>query len=106
MGTSTGRRPRAGQTAPAGSDGFLGCGTLFKITPSGTLTTLHSFYVTDGAVPYGTLVQDTNGELYGTTQTGGEFGSIFSLSVGLKPFVKTQPTAGAAGAAVNILGTN
>ncbi|HUY13019.1 MAG TPA: choice-of-anchor tandem repeat GloVer-containing protein [Terriglobia bacterium] len=48
-----------------------GCGTVFKITPSGTLTTLHSFDGTDGDYPYAALVQATNGNFYGTTQAGG-----------------------------------
>ena len=47
--------------------GVYGCGTVFKITPSGTLTTLHTFKGSDGAYPYGTLVQGTDGTLYGTT---------------------------------------
>ena len=62
MGTSTGQRPRAG---PHGD------GTVFKITPSGTLTTLYSFCsqsgCTDGEYPVAALVQDTNGNFYGTT---------------------------------------
>ena len=33
-------------------------------------------------------------------------GTVFSLSVGLGPFVETQPTSGEVGAAVKILGTN
>jgi hypothetical protein len=33
-------------------------------------------------------------------------GTIFSLSVGLGPFVETQPTSGKVGAAVEILGTD
>ena len=33
-------------------------------------------------------------------------GTVFSLSVGLGPFVETQPTSGKVGAAVKILGTN
>ena len=46
-------------------------GTVFKITPSGTLTTLHSFdRTTDGAGPYGGLVQATDGNFYGTTYGG------------------------------------
>jgi uncharacterized protein (TIGR03437 family) len=52
-----------------------GCGTIFKITPSGTLTTLYSFCAqsscTDGAGPAAGLVQGTDGNLYGTTQFGG-----------------------------------
>jgi uncharacterized repeat protein (TIGR03803 family) len=68
-----------------------GCGTVFKITATGTLTTLHSFDKTDGARPTG-LVQDTDGTFYGTTLDGGKIvyhycggscGTIFSLSVGL-----------------------
>jgi uncharacterized repeat protein (TIGR03803 family) len=47
-----------------------GCGTVFKITPTGTLTTLHSFDRADGAVPT-TLVQHSNGTFYGTTVRGG-----------------------------------
>jgi uncharacterized repeat protein (TIGR03803 family) len=93
-----------------------GCGTIFEITPSGTLMTLYNFCsqggsnCTDGSYPDGTLVQDTNGIFYGTTQQGGGGanggGTVFSLSVGLGPFVKTNPTSGMVGAAVTILGTN
>jgi len=47
-----------------------GCGTIFKITPAGTLTTLYSFCAqancTDDAFP-GWLVLATNGNFYGTT---------------------------------------
>jgi uncharacterized repeat protein (TIGR03803 family) len=58
------------------------CGTVFKITPSGKLTTLHSFDLADGAYPLGTLVQDTNGDFYGTTQGGGATndGTVFSIT--------------------------
>jgi uncharacterized repeat protein (TIGR03803 family) len=48
-----------------------GCGTIFKISPGGTLTTLHSFDGADGAYPLAGLVQATNGDLYGTTEVGG-----------------------------------
>jgi uncharacterized repeat protein (TIGR03803 family) len=93
------------------------CGTVFKITPSGTLTTLHSFCsqsgCPDGANPEAAL-QDTDGMFYGTTYSGGAYprvcgdrcGTVFSLSVGLGPFVKTQPASARVGGFVEILGTN
>jgi uncharacterized repeat protein (TIGR03803 family) len=91
-------------------NGNNGCGTVFKITPGGKLTTLYRFagYPTDGAQPQAGLVQDTNGAFYGTTQLGGanNAGTVFSVSVGLGPFVVTERTSGAVGAAVNILGTD
>ncbi len=55
--------------------GGTGMGTIYEITPSGTLTTLHSFCskpdCTDGAIPYAGLIQGTDGNLYGTTFAGG-----------------------------------
>jgi len=92
-------------TQYGGADGY---GTVFKITPAGTLTTLHSFDGRKGELPYAALVQDTNGTFYGTTPYGGpsDDGTIFHLSVGLGPFVETQPTSGRLGTHVKILGTN
>jgi uncharacterized repeat protein (TIGR03803 family) len=92
-------------------------GTIFQFTPSGTLTTLHSFDGTDGSGPNGggMLMQDTNGTFYGTMYQGGDgwpscsngcVGTIFSLDMGLGPFVETLPTSGKAKAAVKILGTD
>ena len=87
-------------------------GTVFKITPSGTLTTLYSFCsqsgCTDGQYPQAGLVQDTNGDFYGTTTGGGTGGNgtVFRLSVGLGPFVKTLPASGEVGAAIKILGSD
>ena len=52
-----------------------GCGTIFKITPSGILTTLYSFCAqrecADGYFPEAGLIQAANGDLYGTTYAGG-----------------------------------
>ena len=95
-----------------GNGGVADLGTIFKITRTGTLTTLYSFCsqsgCPDGSNPSATLNQDTNGNLYGTTLKGGAnaCGTIFSLSVGLGPFVETQTTSGKVGASVKILGTN
>ena len=59
-----------------------GCGTVFKITPRGTLTTLHSFNITDGSHPFAGLVQAVDGNLYGTTTSDGAYGygTIFRIS--------------------------
>ena len=90
-----------------------GCGTIFKITPAGTLTTVYNFCsqsgCVDGYYPESGLVQATNGSFYGTTYYGGQFGSagaVYSLSLGLAPFVKTLPASATAGATVMILGDN
>ncbi len=85
-----------------------GHGSVFKITTGGKLTTLYAFIGTDGDAPLGGLLQATNGTFYGTTNDGGAYrdGTVFSLSVGLGPFVKTQPTSGKVGAVVMILGNN
>ena len=85
-----------------------GCGTVFEITTSGKLTTLHSFDQTDGAAPEAGLVQATNGAFYGTTYFGGAGpeGTVFSLSAGLGPFVETLLTLGKVGTPVSILGNN
>jgi uncharacterized repeat protein (TIGR03803 family) len=87
-------------------------GTVFKITPKGTLTTPYSFcsqggVCTDGSYPEAGLIQGTDGNLYGTTTgSANNDGTVFRLSVGLGPFVETQTTVGKVGAAVKILGTN
>ena len=63
-----------------------GCGTIFKITPSGTVTNLHSFCslsnCADGSVPRNELVQGNDGSIYGTTSLGGANGSgtVFKLA--------------------------
>jgi uncharacterized repeat protein (TIGR03803 family) len=157
-----------GTTSEGGTKGnlcyFYGCGTAFSITPNGTLTTLHRFFTASGAYPYGALVQAANGNFYGTTLSGGDTsthegavyeltpngalrtllyfcgmgggcdggrpwaalfegtdgnlygttsyagkgfdGTVLSVSVGLSPFVETQPASGHVGAGVRILGTD
>ena len=81
-------------------------GTLFRITSSGMLTTLHSFDLTDGSAPVAALMQAVNGTLYGTTILGGAdgVGSVFSLSVGLNPVIEPLTYRGKVGSAIGVLG--
>jgi uncharacterized repeat protein (TIGR03803 family) len=84
-GGKDGAQPRAGLIADSagnlygttqagggkGCDG-TGCGTIFKLAPSGTETVLHAFAAgSDGAEPYAGLIADSAGNLYGTTVAGG-----------------------------------
>jgi uncharacterized repeat protein (TIGR03803 family) len=66
------------------SGGASLAGTVFKLTPDGTETVLHSFnYEGDGRLPYAGLIADASGNLYGTTAEGGvrdEDGTVFSLA--------------------------
>jgi uncharacterized repeat protein (TIGR03803 family) len=85
---------------------FQGCGTVFKLTPGGTLTTLHSFDFTDGAQPYGSAAQATGGNFYGTTTQGGSDseGTVFGLSTGLGPFVVLVRNPAKVGQTFGVLG--
>ncbi len=61
-------------TAPFG--GANGCGTIFELSTSGTLLQLFSFACgAGGASPYGSLIQASDGSLYGTTAIGGSISS-------------------------------
>ena len=82
------------------------CGSVFSLTPTGSLTTLYSLDGNpDGTGPWG-LVQDTNGTFYGTTLFGGgsNAGTVYTLADGLGPFVKLVTTNGKVGTTVDILG--
>ncbi len=96
------------------------CGTIFRVAPDGTYTMLYSFTQSPvGRNPVGGLLQGTDGNFYGTTVAGGSntnslcvfdstqtCGTVYSVSVGLGPFVTTLPTSGKVGKAVIILGNN
>jgi uncharacterized repeat protein (TIGR03803 family) len=66
------------------------CGTVFRITPAGVETVMHSFstFAGDGFAPQGTLIQATDGALYGTTPSGGNCNS----SNGCGTVFKMTPT--------------
>jgi uncharacterized repeat protein (TIGR03803 family) len=75
-----------GTTSGGGTSGY---GTVFEVlagSPSGqsTETVLHNFDKSDGALPYGTLTFDAAGNLYGTTNEGGNVdcncGTVFELA--------------------------
>jgi len=60
-----------------------GCGTVFKITPAGVLTVLHSFEFTDGGYPNNALTLGIDGNLYGSASGGGAYGgygTIFKIT--------------------------
>jgi len=91
-----------GTTFAGGTGGNIGAilqvGTIFEITPEGTLTTLHNFCTQysgglclDGSNPVAGLVQGVNGNFYGTTQGGGTSvglpaggGTVFEMTAGCK----------------------
>jgi uncharacterized repeat protein (TIGR03803 family)/parallel beta-helix repeat protein len=64
--------------------GSNNAGTVFKITSAGTLTSLHSFNVSDGYQPVAGLIQAASPDLnfYGTTQLGGASsqGTVFKVT--------------------------
>ena len=69
--------------------GVLGCGTVFRMTPQGTVTALYSFpYDTtastaaNGAFPTAGLIQGADGYLYGVAQDGGLRGCNGALGCG------------------------
>jgi len=73
-----------GATEAGGTNGF---GTVFRLTTSGSLTTLHTFTGgSDGAHPYGGVIQATDGNFYGTTETSGSTsggtgaGTVFQIT--------------------------
>ncbi len=86
-----GLRPLAGlSSAPDGSlygttysGGFSNCGTVFKITTNGALTTVAWFSGGDGAGPAAPLTLGVDGNFYSTTQYGGvnNNGAIFELTL-------------------------
>jgi uncharacterized repeat protein (TIGR03803 family) len=92
-GSSDGGFPRAGliaaQSLAYGTTyygGPTGNGTVFQVAQDGAETILHDFCSSpgceDGRSPYGALIRDANGNLFGTTFIGGVngYGVVFELS--------------------------
>jgi uncharacterized repeat protein (TIGR03803 family) len=82
----------------ASGGGSADMGAVFMLSPSGTETLLYSFQGgNDGSEPYGGLVSDTAGNLYGVTYSGGSsgYGTLFEIAPGgtetlLHTFTGTQ----------------
>jgi uncharacterized repeat protein (TIGR03803 family) len=68
-------------TTRLGGDPTCGCGTVFKLDPSGQFSVLHTFTGQGYVSPFAGLVQDAAGNLYGTTSGGGTSleGTVFKL---------------------------
>jgi uncharacterized protein (TIGR03437 family) len=89
-GNFYGTTVRGGSSQSTASQGI---GTIFQLTPQGSLTTLHSFTGPDGANPQCCLIQGTDGNLYGPTLWGGAgnctsvnssigCGTVFEMTLG------------------------
>lgn len=65
-----------GTTIAGGMDNL---GTVFRITPTGAETVIHSFDGSDGSLPFAPLIQGSDGRLYGTA-SGGGFGAAFTIT--------------------------
>jgi uncharacterized repeat protein (TIGR03803 family) len=68
--------------------GASNSGTIFKITPSGAFKTIYNFDGIHAARPFGTLLLAADGNVYGTTEVGGDLacdspfgcGTVFTLA--------------------------
>jgi len=92
-GSSDGKRPSFGHLTMDKSGNLYGLaywggannsGVLYKLSKSGTFTVLHSFAggTSDGCNPYGSVVQDNAGNLYGTTVYCGSknYGTLWKVN--------------------------
>ncbi len=79
-----------GMTFTGGSNGF---GVIFSFDPSSsTYTKLKDFDYTNGGHPHGSLIQASDGKLYGMTLRGGQsdYGVIFSFDPSSSTYTKLQ----------------
>lgn len=91
-----------GGTEQGGADKV---GALYQVSTSGQYKLLYSFVPSVGSGPI-SLVQHTNGKFYGIAGFDGQngYGSIYSLDMGLGPFIALVRCTGRIGQAVQVLG--
>lgn len=89
-------------TTTAGGSPTCQCGIVFKVSSSGKETVLYRFRGgTDGAVPWSGLTRDSEGNLYGTTTSGGysNYGTVFKVNSSGKESVLYRFRGGSDGSA-------
>ena len=73
-----------GDTQYGGGTGCFstGCGTVYKVSPTGRLTLLHIFEGSEGALPLGGVIRDNKGNLYSTAFLGGspDWGTVWQIT--------------------------
>jgi uncharacterized repeat protein (TIGR03803 family) len=92
-------------------EGADNSGTIFRITPEGTLTALHLFETSVGSNPLAAMIQSTDGNFYGTTYSGGDphigyYGTVYRLSMGFGRFVEALTNLAKVGVNTVFLGQN
>lgn len=90
LGGSDGAHPKGSLIADSDGNLYGGTssgeglsgGTVFRITPTGVMTELHTFSGSDGFDPNAGLAMDAQGNLYGTTFSGGTSngGVVFEIT--------------------------
>jgi uncharacterized repeat protein (TIGR03803 family) len=111
QGTQNGKEPFGLMQATDGNlygvaaEGSYKRGLLFEITKGGSYTVLQSF-TTEMGYALAAPLQDTNGMLYGTTSDGGTrfAGTVYSVDLGLGPFIALVGYISQPGGTVQILG--
>jgi uncharacterized repeat protein (TIGR03803 family) len=92
-GNLLGITENGGNTQSTCTDGWYGCGTVFRLTPQShggwTESVLHIFSEAgrftkdrDGIIPRATLIVDASGNIYGTTSEGGNYGGYLDYDGG------------------------
>jgi uncharacterized repeat protein (TIGR03803 family) len=99
-GNLYGTTANGGNSTGTCSYGFSGCGVVFKLDASGNETVLYAFTGgADGSRPVASVIRDSAGNIYGTTQTGGTAGAgvVFKVNAAGEETVLYSFTGGSDG---------